>query len=148
MVVDSGAFVDSGVVLNRVAPPPICSAGGPMTEGVVSSPRERLAVVAFVLGLLGFLGGLPYLDMYGIGFAFIQPGLTPGLVLATCSVAAVVLGPIAFRRCERRRRRGSSLALAGLIGGALGLPGLIVAISVLRMADEGGLTADFTSWCW
>ncbi|GAA0244856.1 hypothetical protein [Cryptosporangium japonicum] len=122
-----------------------------MTEAVDAPPpakRERLAVVAFVLGLLGFLGGVPYLDMYGIGFAFVQPGLTPGLVLASCSVAAVVVSPLAFRRCERQRRRGSSLALAGLIGGALGLPGLVMSISLLRMTSEGGLVADFTSWCW
>lgn len=109
--------------------------------------RDRLAVLAFVLGLLGFLGGVPYLDHYGIGFAFVQPGLTPGLILAACSVGAVVLGPVAFRRCERQRRRGSGLALAGLVGGALGLPGLIMAVSVLRMADESGITVSLTSWC-
>ncbi|MFG1925629.1 hypothetical protein [Cryptosporangium sp. NPDC048952] len=122
-----------------------------MTEAVASphpTGRDRLAVIAFVLGLLGFLGGLPYLDLYGIGFAFVEPGITTGLVLASCSVAAVVLSPIAFRRCERQRRRGSWLALAGLIGGSLGLPGLVMAISLLRMGDEGGLTADFFSWCW
>ncbi|TQS44511.1 hypothetical protein [Cryptosporangium phraense] len=107
--------------------------------GEARARRDRLAIAALVLGGLGFLGGLPYLDLYGVGFAFVPSGITKGLLLASCSVGGVVLGPIAFRRCERQRRRGSALALAGLVGGALGLPGLVMAISLLHVGGFGGL---------
>ncbi|GAA3393450.1 DUF4190 domain-containing protein [Cryptosporangium minutisporangium] len=110
-----------------------------------SPGRMRLAMVAFGLGIAGFAGGLPYLPLYGIGFAFVASPGWGTYLLGLCAVAAVVLGPIALRRCERQRRRGSLLALAGLVVGSLGLPGLLMAVSLIGVHDMTGIRFDP---CW
>ncbi|WP_157017435.1 DUF4190 domain-containing protein [Cryptosporangium arvum] len=105
--------------------------------------RDRLAVVAVVLGVLGFIGGAPYLPIYGMNASLAAPSTAGSFLLAACSAAAVAIGAIALRRCERERRRGSGLALAGVVTGSLGLPGLIMLASL-----NNGVAGIFYATCW
>jgi hypothetical protein len=90
--------------------------------------RNRLAVVAFYMGIAGLLGGLAGTIL---PWGFCLPPLLAALVLGVLCIGAITVGPIALRRCERERRKGSVIAVAGLVAGALGLPTFLLSIALV-----------------
>lgn len=73
----------------------------PMAQIVQAVPRNGIAVLSFVLGLVGFLIGWVWVISWAL------------------AAGAVVTGIVALRSIDTTRARGKGLAVAGIILGGL-----------------------------